>query len=81
MTSSSVKISVTSALHLLSVLALLFVNVSIRFSFPLVFTNLCESFTMIISVNTLHFIPIPMDIYVCVVLEPNLVAIDEKVNL
>ena len=81
MTSSSVKISVTSALHLLSVLALLFVNVSIRFSFPLVFTNLCESFTMIISVNTLHFISIPMDIYVCVVLEPNLVAIDEKVNL
>lgn len=84
MTSSSVKYSVFRALQLLSLFALLFANVSIRFIFPSRFhSNPCESFTMIISVNTLHFIPVPISghLYPPFCEASNLAATDEKVNL
>ena len=62
MTSSSVKFSVRRSWQFLSVLFLLFVNVSIHTSFSF-FPRSGESFIILIPVNTLHFIPRRMDIY------------------
>ena len=84
MTSSSVKYSVFRALQLLSLLALLFANVSIHFIYSLSFSlnTLEKVFTMIISVNTLHFIPVPISghLYPPFCEASNLAATDEKVN-
>ena len=62
MTSSSVKFSVRRSWQFLSVLFLLFVNVSIHTFFSF-FPRSGESFIILILVNTLHFIPRRMDIY------------------
>lgn len=62
MTSSSVKFSVRRSWQFLSVLFLLFVNVSIHTFFSF-FPRSGESFIILILVNTLHFIPRCMDIY------------------